>query len=279
MACSLAIFTDDLLNGNVTLNGSSFFTGLTLFSSNLNNLDSNLTNIQTYLSDLSNTAGGTTKTDVTNIANVEANYVKIIPDNAGTAAMNLVYNTPINSPSSTLASTLNSILGTYTTNGSLMYNLYASIEYARLMMQGIKDSSNSFSTQVGTIQSQIVPMQTTINGLVTDVSKMDDNLGTYLSYIKTPGTYGNMGMQAYYGFLIGFSFFSLLGVLLMACCDKPGCRHLMYLTCIFLFIGALVGFIVSVIFSILVPFFTWTCSYISVAVGSSSGFSSTFFGI
>ena len=28
LGCSTAIFVDDLLNGNVTANGSSFFTGL-----------------------------------------------------------------------------------------------------------------------------------------------------------------------------------------------------------------------------------------------------------
>jgi hypothetical protein len=108
---------------------------------------------------------------------------------------------------------------------------------------------------------------------------MDSKFGDYLNFLKTPGTYGNMGMQGIYGFFIAFSFFSLLGVLLMACCDKPGCRHLMYFTCIFLFIGAFIAFFIAIIFSILVPLFTWTCSYIDVAVSSSGGFSSNFISI
>jgi hypothetical protein len=115
-------------------------------------------------------------------------------------------------------------------------------------------------------------MQTTIDNLIKDVKNMDDSLGTYLKLINIPGSYGNMGMQAFYGFLIGFSFFALLGTILMACCDKPGCRHLIYFSCIFLFIGGLLAFFISVLFSIMVPFFTWTCSYLDVAVGSSTGF-------
>ena len=44
----------------------------------------------------------------------------------------------------------------------------------------------------------------------------------------------------------------LLGALLTACCNKYGCRHLMYFSCLFLFLGALIGFFIAVIFSIIV---------------------------
>lgn len=70
MGCSLAIFTDDLLNGNVTTDGTSFFTGLNIFSTSLTSLSGNLTNIQGNLTDLSNLASGTTYTDVNNLLTV-----------------------------------------------------------------------------------------------------------------------------------------------------------------------------------------------------------------
>lgn len=130
MGCSLAIFTDDLINGNVTLDGTSFFTGLTLFSSNLNFLDTNLTNIQNNLTDLADTTpGGTTQGYVDNIIAVEAN-VKNIPDGAGAINMPLSYNTPINSNSATannLISSFSGILGKWSTSSTLMYKLYNSI--------------------------------------------------------------------------------------------------------------------------------------------------------
>lgn len=190
--------------------------------------------------------------------------------------MTLTYNTPINSaaPGGTLASTFINILGKWDTSGTLVYNLYTSVVYARAMMRGIKDSAVNFDSQIATINSQIGTMQTTINNLITNVKDMDSGLGTYLSYLNYPGSYGNLGMQGFYGFLILFSFFALLGTLLTVCCDKAGCRHLMYFSCIFLFIGALFAFLVAVIFSIFVPVFTWTCQYLNTTVSSAANFQS-----
>jgi tetrahydromethanopterin S-methyltransferase subunit B len=282
MGCAISIFIDDLLNGNVTANGTGFFTGLNVFSSSLTYLNNNLTDINTYLADLSNTAAGNTYTDVQNLIAVETD-IKKIPDGLGTGSLSLNYNTPINqgaltatATTGTLASSFISTLGTYGTADSLVSKLYLSVYTTRLIMEGIKNNSNSFSTATGTIGGQISTMQTTINSLVTDISNMDSSLGSFLGFFSYPGSYGNMGMQAFYGVLIGFSFLALIGALLTVCCDKPGCRHLMYFACIFLFIGALIGFMISVLFSIFVPLFTWTCSYLSVGLASSAGFSSKY---
>lgn len=57
MACSAAIFTDDLLNGNVTDNGTSFFLGLNNFKNQMANLSNNLTDIKTALNTIK--GGGT----------------------------------------------------------------------------------------------------------------------------------------------------------------------------------------------------------------------------
>jgi hypothetical protein len=276
MGCSLAIFTDDLLNGNITTFNSSFFTGLNIFSNSLVKLSNNLTNINTTLSDLSNTASGSTYTTVNNIATVESNYIKKIPDNAGTAKMNLVYSTPINlaSTTGTLSSSFADTLGQWSTNNTLLYNLYVSVEYARLTMEGIKNNSNSFSTQIATIQSQITPMQTTLSNLISNVNSMDSSLSTFLSLLNMPAKFGSLGLSGFYAFLVGFSSFALLGVILMCCCDKPGCRNLMYFSCVFLFLGALIAFFVAVIFSFLVPVFTWTCDFLTVASANSTGFQS-----
>lgn len=141
-------------------------------------------------------------------------------------------------------------------------------------MQGIKNNSNSFSTQIATIQSQITPMQTTLNNLISNVNSMDSSLSSMLSLLNMPSSFGNIILQSFYGFLIGFSCLGLLGVILTCCCDKPGCRNLMYFSCVFLFIGALIAFIVSFLFSLLVPVFTWTCDFLAVASTNSTSFQS-----
>jgi len=278
MGCSLAIFTDDLLNGNVTMNNASFFVGLNMFSGSLSKLSGNLTAINGSFSDLSNSASGTSHTAVNNIAAVQNNFIKIIPDNAGTANMNLVYNTPIDvaGTTGTLASSFAGILGRWNTQGTLIYNLYEAVESVRLSMQAIKSSANSFSTQIATIQSQITPMRTTIDNLISNVNTMDSSLSSFLSMLSLGSRFGNTGMMGFYGFLIAFSLFSLIGVILTCCCDKPGCRNLMYFSCAFLFLAGLATFIIAVLFSFLVPVFTWTCDYLTVALSSSAGFQSTF---
>jgi hypothetical protein len=117
----VAIFTDDLLNGNVTLNGSSFFVGLNQFNNQITSLSGNLTNISNNFTQLQNanplmsTATTTISTTLTNIQNIPG--------------ATLSYDSPINaSPAPNPdVSTFNSILGTYTTSGSLVYILYQAV--------------------------------------------------------------------------------------------------------------------------------------------------------
>lgn len=110
------------------------------------------------------------------------------------------------------------------------------------------------------------------------MNDMEDGVVTNLvSFLNKPKDYGEMGLQAFFGFMIGFSFLALLGGLLTACCNKYGCRHLMYFACIFLMLAGFIAFLFSVMLSIFVPIFTWTCSYIDVTISTSSGFTSTIY--
>jgi len=104
------------------------------------------------------------------------------------------------------------------------------------------------------------------------MNKFDDTLNNMLSFMAAPSSYGSMAVQAFYGVMIGFSSLTLLGTILTVCCGKFSCRNLMYLGCIFLFIAALIGFIIAIVLSILVPVFSWTCSYLDVTLQDSASF-------
>ena len=110
---------------------------------------------------------------------------------------------------------------------------------------------------------------------MSSISSVDSNLESPLKNFETAGDNGNLGLQAFYGVFIGFSFFALLGVLLTVCCDKYGCRHLMYFSCVFLFIVGLVGFILVSFISVAIPVITWGCSYLDVTLASETGFKGT----
>lgn len=181
MACSVAIFTDDLLNGNVTLNGSYFFVGLNQFNSQITNLNSNLTNIANNFSSLQNTnplmSAATTSISqtLTDIQNIPGST--------------LSYASPINSfsPIPTDTSTFNSILGTSTTSSSLVYILYQAVKAIEDFVNGIKSSATTFTGQIGTINSAVSSIQNTLNGIINSVTSADNNLGSILSNFNSPG--------------------------------------------------------------------------------------------
>jgi hypothetical protein len=81
-----------------------------------------------------------------------------------------------------------------------------------------------------------------------------------------------MVIQLFYGVALGFATLTMIGVVLMTFCDKYKCRYLMYFACVILFLFALIGFLIAAIFSLLVPVIYWSCDWLTVTVGSSSGF-------
>lgn len=114
---------------------------------------------------------------------------------------------------------------------------------------------------------------TSVTNIRDQLVTADDSLGSTLKPATNVRTYGTMGVQVFYGVVILFSFFAILGALLTACCDKYGCRHLMYFSCIFLFIIALFGFFISIILSIFVPLTTWACDFLDTTFKDQAGFS------
>ena len=103
---------------------------------------------------------------------------------------------------------------------------------------------------------------------------MDSSIGGPLGMLGNVGQNGNMGLQAFYGVFIGFASLALLGTLLTACCDKYGCRHLIYFSCLIMFLVGLIGALLSTLFSFLIPAFTWGCSYLDTTIASQAGFTS-----
>jgi energy-coupling factor transporter transmembrane protein EcfT len=83
---------------------------------------------------------------------------------------------------------------------------------------------------------------------------------------------GTMVFQVIYGVAMGFAVFALIGVILMTFCDKYKCRYLMYFACIILFLFAIIGFLLSFIFSLILPVMYWGCDWLSVSINTGAGF-------
>jgi len=132
----------------------------------------------------------------------------------------------------------------------------------------------SLSGQSATITSGIATAASSVANYSSLISGVDSNLGQIFSTITPYLNYIRIAFLAYFGAVIGLSVLALIGVIITACFDKTGCRHLMYVSCVIMFIACLVGFILSFVLSILIPLLYMTCTVITPAIASSSNFTS-----
>jgi len=142
----MAIFTDDLLNGNVTADGQDFFVGLNQFSTQLTNLETNLTNLRNNFTDLAlTTVASTSQTQLNNVIAVRDKVSYIPQGGTTTGAMTLSYTNPIDGSTGSIASTFRTILGSHTATTSLVGGLYTAIDQVAINIKTLKDNAKVFS--------------------------------------------------------------------------------------------------------------------------------------
>ena len=83
-----------------------------------------------------------------------------------------------------------------------------------------------------------------------------DFVNPYLSYVK-------LAVLIFFAIAIGLSVIALVGLVLTAFFDKPRCRYLMYVACLFMVLIVILGFILSLIFSLLTPMLYMTCNILN----------------
>jgi len=274
MGCAVSIFVDDILNGNITNSGTSFFTGLNTLTAQLNNLNGNLSIISSSFNDLANTGSGTSF-DASNAVAARMVDVLQIPSTSSPYTLTLSYQTPIDatSPTVALTSTFPAILGSYnSSNSSLISSLYTVLSGIKTTIDSAKSGAATFSTTFTSVGGALTNISQAIGNITSSISNVDNSLGGPLGTVNSVGGKGNMALQAFYGVFIGFAALALLGTLLTVCCDKYGCRHLIYFSCFILFIVGLLGALLSTLFSIFVPVLTWGCSFLDTTLGSPAGF-------
>jgi hypothetical protein len=85
--------------------------------------------------------------------------------------------------------------------------------------------------------------------LIGDILRL---FGNFIDYLK-------MASLAFYGAILGISAFALIGVVMLSCFDKVGCRHLMYISCVVLLIICILGFLICTVLSLLIPILYFGC--------------------
>ena len=275
--CATSIIFDDILNGNVTQDGASFFLGLNQLHTQLGNLNGNLSTINSSMANLQ--TGSANMTAVLTAGDQALNDTAKIPNNvvAGGDMSAIAYNTPFNSGSAT--GTINSVfpsaLGSSTTGG-YVGTLYTTINSVISSITTISTAAASFVSEVTNFQAAVGTLQTTVQNFTTYMTDLDNSLYSTLQVLDQRQGDINLGVRLVYGTTIAIASMMLLGALLVAFCDKVQCRYLMYVSCVLLFFIGVAGFLLSVLFSLMVPTVYFGCQFMNFSLASSSNFDSTF---
>jgi hypothetical protein len=273
MSCASSIILDDIINGNVTSSGSNFFLGLKQLDTQLGNLNGNLTTINNSMSNLQPSSANMTA--VTTAASNALSDTAKIPNNvnAGGNMNAIAYSTPLNSGSTT--GTINSIfpglLGSSNTGG-YVGSLYTTINSVLTIINNISSTASNFVSEVNNFQSSVGSLRTTVQNFTNFTVDMDNSLYSTLNTVDTQNSNIQTAVKLVYGLTIGLASVMLLSTLLVAFCDKIKCRYLMYFTCVILFFIGVIGFLLSVIFSIASPVVYFGCQFLDFSLSSSTNF-------
>ncbi len=152
--------------------------------------------------------------------------------------------------------------------------LYTVVKTIYDTIDSARQGATTFRAKFSQVNGAIGGIQDSVNSISSSIKSIDNSLGGPLGGANSAGKSGNMALQAFYGVFIGFGFLALLGTLLTACCDKYGCRHLIYFSCFIMFLVGIVSALLATLFSLFIPFMTWGCSFLDVTL-TQTGFMST----
>lgn len=280
MTCAASIMFDDIINGNVTADGKYFFIGVSQLVTEITNLNNSMGTVTSQINQLSGAQMVTTKN---NIATARTNVQKVPANAAADGNAVISYTTPIDQPYVASNTPITSFFGSTvlgsSNNGGIIGGFYSVLDTMYNSIDGIISSSSSFASSttpftaaIDTIIGLLGNFRNTLNDLNTSV---DNALGA----LDSPKSVGTMAIQIFYAVALGLSILALVGVVLMTFCDKFKCRYLMYFACVILFFFGLIGFLIAIIFSLIVPVMYWGCDWIGVTIGSAAGFNTNLQGL
>jgi hypothetical protein len=269
MQCGVSLAFDDLLNGNITTDNTSFFMGVSTLATYLTNFQGNITTIiNDFTTNLQTTVGVVNG----NLSSAETNLGMLPNGTTANTSYVLSYSTPVPG-ASTVSSSFATVLGVASNSSSLTGTLFTIVDSLYSAISAMNTAISSLSSQTS-ISADIGTAAQLVSNYSSLISSTDQTVGTLFSTINPYLNYVRYASLGYFGAVIGLAVLALLGVIIMACFDKIGCRHLMYVSCVIMLIACIVGFVLSFILSVVIPVLYMTCTVITPAIASSTNFTS-----
>lgn len=119
--------------------------------------------------------------------------------------------------------------------------------------------ADNFGSAIPGFQSAVAGVRDTVNTFSTLLKDIDKGMYNFLKTARTYMKIVTAVTTAVMGVIVGLSVLVILGAILMTFCDKYKCRYLMYFACFFLFIIGLLGMLITVILSLVIPPVYFTC--------------------
>lgn len=263
--CSLSMMLDDVVNGNLTTAGQ-YFIGVDPLITQIGALNSNVGVVNTSMTNLNSTLNG-----LGAIFIAMAENVKKVPDGlGGPAVINYMGDIGTAGASTPIASAFVDVLGDDTKPDSVVGGLYPTLSSLGALLNDIKAGSAGFAGQIDSFTGQIGAITNDLDKVRVQMRDLDNSLSSSLDILETPKSMGTLVISLIYGIMLGLSVLALLGVVLMTFCDKYKCRYLMYFSCVILFFLGILGFLIAIIFSIIVPVMFFLCEWLDVTLQSST---------
>lgn len=159
------MFADDLLNGNVTADSSSYFLGLNMLSTQLGWFSGNMTTITTQLNNFDST--NTNVSSALTSGNTLLANIKNIDGSSGSGMSAISYSAPISANS-----IFPSLLATFNTPG-LLKDYYIGPETVVGKLKAISDNVHSFLQASSSITGGVSSLQSQLSSPINTVNSID----------------------------------------------------------------------------------------------------------
>lgn len=266
------MLTDDVMNGNLTNDNSSFWMGTVLLSQQFANLSlylptlgAGLTALQTQLTTL-----------LTSTATAEV-AIATFPTGTMGAPFSLVYTDPTpRAPTGTsVTSSFGAVLGTSTVGGTLCGNLFQSVDALQTSMTAMGTAMTGFPAISTQMASDLTAVASNLTSLTSSIQIFDSGTGILYANLEIYLGYVNLGLTVFYALVFGLVGVTALGGCCMILCKKDKFRYVMYGACSVMAIVTFLGMIVSLVIAFVLPFLYISCAAVSTAFTNQASFQST----
>jgi len=129
------------------------------------------------------------------------------------------------------------------------------------------------------MSSQIKSIASTIASSITSVQLTDEESAQLDERIESNSDYINLGTTVFHAVVLALCILALVATSITVFCSKADCRYFIYGVCALMVLVTILGMIVALVLSVVMPAVYITCSVADDGLSSPANFNSTPIGL